>query len=690
MSNADLLFELGTEELPPQALRQLSADLDRIVCGELNALGLEYGALRRYATPRRLALHVAELATRQPDQTIERRGPAVSVAFDAEGHPTKAARGFAHSCGTSVDALERLVNKKGEWLLYRGMVEGAATVDLLPPLLTKAVHALPVPKRMRWGDLNESFVRPVHWVIALFGDRVLDLELFGVQAGRVTHGHRFHCRQPITLERAGDYGPRLAEDGYVVADFDQRLERVRKEVAAQASSIGGEALASEELLNEVTALVEWPVGLSGRFDPRFLTLPREVLTATLEGHQRYFPVVDNDGALMPAFITIANLESLDPDQVRAGNERVVRPRLADALFFWEQDRKQPLDAYTAGLRHVAFQHDLGSLADKTQRIKALADWLAEISGVSVETVARAAHLSKADLLTAMVYEFTELQGTMGRYYALASGENREVADALEEQYWPRQAGDELPRTGTGCVLALADRIDTIAGIFAVGQRPTGEKDPFALRRAALGLVRILVEREFDLDLAKLVARALALQPVKMSGNRASLEEEIYSFIFDRLRSYYAAAGVSVEVFSAVAATGTTRPLDFARRLDAVKRFLALPQASQLAAAHKRIRNILKQAQGPFELETDALHEEAEVALYEQLKFLEADTDKLLDNGDYERVLTELANVQAPVDRFFDSVMVMSEDARERNNRIALLGRLDRLCRAAADLSYLPG
>lgn len=688
--NADLLFELGTEELPPQALRRLSTDLGDIVRAELDALELQYGALHRYATPRRLALHIAELETRQPDQIVERRGPAVGVSFDAQGHPTKAAQGFARSCGTSVDALERLASDKGEWLLFRSKTPGALTAELLPSVLSKAVHMLPVPKRMRWGDLDESFVRPVHWIVALFGEQVLDLELFGVRAGRATRGHRFHCPQPIVLKASGDYDSMLADSGYVVADFEQRRDRVREQVMAEAEAVGGVALVRDALLDEVAALVEWPVALSGRFETRFLTLPREVLTATLEEHQRYFPVSDSSGALMPAFIAVANLESVDPEQVRAGNERVVRPRLADALFFWEQDLKQPLEAYTPHLNHVAFQHDLGSLADKTHRIETLAAWLAEISGVSTERVSRAAHLAKADLLTSMVYEFTELQGTMGRYYALASGEDPEVAAALEEQYWPRQAGDALPRTSTGCMLALADRIDTIAGIFAIGQRPTGEKDPFGLRRAALGLVRILVERQLDLDLRALVAKALALQPVTGSDNRESIEDGVYTFVFERMRSYYAAMGVPVEVFSAVEATDTTRPLDFARRIAAVQHFLNLPQAAQLAAAHKRIRNILKQATGVFELEPTALHEAAEVALYEQLRSLDSSIDALLDDGDYARVLTELAHLQAPVDRFFDNVMVMSEDAKERANRIALLERLDRLCRAAADLSYLPG
>jgi len=688
MSGMDLLFELGTEELPPLALARLSADLGDLVCNGLDELGLEHGAVQRYASPRRLAVLVQSVAGRQPDQTIERRGPSVAVAFDAQGQPTKAAEGFARSCGVAVDALERLANDKGEWLFYRATAHGAATVTLLPKLLAEAVRALPVPKRMRWGDLEESFVRPVHWIVALFGDQVVDLELFGVQSGRYTRGHRFHCPRPLKLAQPKDYASRLAEEGYVVADIDERRARVKRQVTEQGAAAGGVALAGAELLDEVTALVEWPVALAGSFDSRYLSLPREVLTATLEGHQRYFPVAGGDGKLLAAFVTVANLESRAPQEVRAGNERVVHPRLADALFFWEQDRKRPLDAYLPSLEHVAFQHQLGSLADKTRRIESLGAWLCEAAGASAQHVARASRLCKADLLTAMVYEFTELQGTMGKHYALAGGEDPEVAQALEEQYRPRHAGDDLPASATGCVLALADRADTIAGIFAIDQRPSGEKDPFGLRRAALGLVRILIEREIDLDLYALVVQALALQPVDRQS--ANLAEDVYAFIIERLRSHYLSAGVPVEVFSAVAATRTTRPLDLARRLDGVRQFLRLPQAAQLTAAHKRVRNILKQVHGGDSIDTDALQEEAERALYERVAALESRVTVLIERADYAQALAALAGLQAPVDRFFDEVMVMSDDARVRSNRLALLRRLDRLCRAAADLSCLPG
>ena len=688
MSGLDLLFELGTEELPPLALARLGADLGDLVCAGLDELGLQHGAVQRYASPRRLAVLVESVAERQPDQTIERRGPSLSVAFDADGRPTKAAEGFARSCGVAVGALDRLASDKGEWLLYRATAQGAATFELLPELLCEAVRALPVPKRMRWGDSEESFVRPVHWIVALFGDQVIDMELFGVRSGRRTRGHRFHCPGPLELDQPKDYASRLAEEGYVVTDIGERRARVERQVTEQGAAAGGVALTGEELLDEVTALVEWPVALAGSFDSRYLSLPREVLTATLEGHQRYFPVAGDDGKLLAAFITVANLESRSPQEVRAGNERVVHPRLADALFFWEQDRKRSLEAYVPGLEHVAFQHRLGSLADKTRRIESLGAWLCEAAGASAQHVARAARLCKADLLTAMVYEFTELQGTMGKHYALAGGEDAEVAQALEDQYRPRHAGDDLPASATGCVLALADRADTIAGIFAIDQRPSGEKDPFGLRRAALGLVRILIEREIDLDLYALVVRALALQPV--DSENAGLAEDVYAFVIERLRSHYLAAGVPVEVFAAVAATRTTRPLDLARRLEGVRQFLRLPEAAQLTAAHKRVRNILKQVHGGDSVDTDALQQEAERALYERVAALESRVAVLIERADYAQALAALAGLQAPVDRFFEEVMVMSDDARVRSNRLALLRRLDRLCRTAADLSCLPG
>ncbi len=688
MSAADLLFELGTEELPPLALQRLADALVSNICRGLDELAVGYGAVRRYATPRRLAVLIRDVAERQPDQQVERRGPSLKVAFDDQGRPSKAALGFARSCNTTVEALDRLTTDKGEWLFYEATVAGEPTRALLPAVLERAARALPAPKRMRWGDLDDSFVRPVHWIVALLGAEVVPFQLFGIEASNRTFGHRFHAPGAIVVETPETYAELLERRGYVVADFSERRDRVRRQVEAQAAELGGRALASDSLIDEVTALVEWPVAVAGRFDKRFLELPREVLIATLEGHQRYFPVMGEGGELMAAFVTVANLASRDPDQVRAGNERVVRPRLADALFFWENDRKRPLEAFTRTLDHVAFQHELGSLADKTARIEKLCGWMCDRLSCEARPVLRAAALCKADLLTDMVYEFTELQGVMGHYYALASGETAEVARALEEQYLPRFAGDALPASTSGRILGVADRVDTLAGIFAIGQRPTGEKDPFALRRAALGVVRILIECGLDVDVEALVDAALSLQPVKAAEGGAV--GDIVSFMFDRLHSHYTASGVPTEVFAAVAATGVTRPVDFDSRLKAVRQFLTLPQASQLASAHKRVRNILKQAKNESAVDRALMDDPAETELYDSLVATEQAVDELVDAARYEEALTRMAGLQAPVDRFFEQVMVMSDDEGERLNRLALLGRLDRLCRRVADLSCLPG
>ncbi len=687
-TGADFLVELGTEELPPTELRNLRDAFVRAIDDGLNDLQIAHGAITGFATPRRLAVTVAAVAPRQPEQQVERRGPSVSAAFDAEGRPTRAAEGFARSCGTTVAELRTLETGKGTWLVYRARQPGAETRTLLPALITEAVHGLPVSRHMRWGEGDESFVRPVHWLVALLDGEVIDLELFGIRADRLTFGHRFHHPAPIHLAGPDTYAAELCESGYVIADLDQRREKIRAQVQQAARDIGGEALIDPELLQEVAGLVEWPVALAGHFEERFLALPREVLIATLEGHQRYFPVADTADALLPAFVTVANIDSTRPELVRVGNERVVRPRLADALFFWEQDRRQPLAAYAAELEHLAFQQGLGSMADKSGRLRMLAAMIAPQIGTDANLAERAAMLAKADLVTGMVCEFTELQGVMGRYYAAASGEKTEVAIAIEEHYLPRHAGDALPRTPLGQALALADRLDTLAGIFAIGQRPTGEGDPFGLRRAALGIIRILVEQRLDLDVNALIAAAVAEQPV--AGDRDAIGAQVKEFLIERLRSYYSAAGVPAEVFAAVAATGVARLLDFDRRIAAVRHFLTLPQAANLAAAHKRVRNILRRTDEPTAPTVAAtdLREEAEHELYRRTRELDADIAARATRGDYQGALQALATLQAPVDRFFDDVLVMSDDPAERRNRLALLGELDRLCRAVADISWL--
>lgn len=689
MEESDFLLEIGTEELPPHALVPLSEAL----CGALEKAfrdaGLTCASLQPFATPRRLAVLTRDLALGQPEKAVERKGPALSAAFDENGEPTKAAQGFASSCGVSVAQLERLQTDKGQWLVHRATDPGQWTIDLLPDIVRRAVTSLPIPKRMRWGEGNAIFVRPVHWLVALLGAEVVDIELFETRTDHSTMGHRFHCPEPLTLQQAGDYENTLLRSGWVIPDFDQRRASIREQIARQADALGGTVASDPGLLDEITALVEWPVALSGRFEKRFLALPDEVLIATLKDHQRYFPVYHADGGLLPAFVTVANLRSRSPALVERGNERVVRPRLEDALFFWEQDQKRPLHDLAGDLGRVLFQKGLGSLADKAERVESLADAIARATATSLALLPRTARLAKADLLTDMVGEFPELQGTMGRYYALAAGESQELATALEEQYHPRFAQDDLPTTPLGRILSIADRLDTLSGIYALGKKPTGEKDPFGLRRAALGVLRISIEGGVDLDLEPLVETGLKLQPVPSDTEQ---HRELLDFFAHRLKAYYAAHSVPVEIHNSIASIQTTRPLDFQKRLDAVREFLALPESHQLAAAHKRIRNILRQSeQQPADSISSALlQNDSEQDLYRQLIEITEKNENLIQSRDYVSALKFLARLGRPVDWFFDSVRVMDENMDLRRNRLALLSQLDRLCRSVADLSCLPG
>ena len=565
----DLLIEIGTEELPPKALYHLSLAFEQGIREGLEKVGLPSGALHRFATPRRLAVLVESLPARQADRPLERRGPALSAAFGPDGQPTRAAEGFARSCGVTVAELQQQETDKGAWLVHLSVEPGAATADLIPGIVLAALAGLPIPKRMRWGDRDDEFVRPVHWAVLLFGDEVIPATIMGVQTGRETRGHRFHHPQPIRIASPADYARQLASEGQVIADFGERRAAVRAQAEAVAADLRGVAVIKPELLDEVTALVEWPVALAGTFERRFLDVPAEALISTMQDHQRYFPVVDAHGRLLPHFITIANLESRDPAQVRAGNERVIRPRFSDAEFFWNQDRKQPLAARMEMLKHVVFQQRLGTLADKSTRVAALARFIAERGHGHPDWAERAARLAKCDLLTQMVQEFPELQGIMGRHYALRDHEAPEVAQAQEEQYLPRFAGDRLPATATGRALALAERLDTLTGIFAIGQAPSGAKDPFALRRAALGVLRILIEGPLDLDLLALLERAAAgFEPALRAGH---VVETVFEFVMDRLRGYYLDQGVRPDTFEAVLDCRPTRPLDFDQRVRAVER-----------------------------------------------------------------------------------------------------------------------
>lgn len=720
MSSAapDFLVEIGTEELPPKALPALEAALIAGITAGLDKAGLRHGAVRGFATPRRLAVLVKRLATQQPEQALKRRGPPLSAAFDASGAPTRAAQAFAASCGSSVEALQRLDEGKGTFLFFVGSKPGAPSAQLLPGIVQAALEQLPIPRRMHWGAGSALFVRPVHWVVMLHGKDVVPATLLDTPAGRHTRGHRFHAPRPLSLAGPAAYENALLKRGFVVADFVARRERIRSQVHAVAAALKGRALLSDTLLDEVTALVEWPVALAGSFEARFLQLPREVLISTLQEHQRYFPVESSDGTLLAAFITVSNIESREPDKVRQGNERVVRPRLADAAFFYGQDRRQRLDARLAGLDAVTFQAKLGSLGDKARRVARLAADIAVALGSPAEAARRAAELCKCDLLTSMVGEFPELQGVMGYYYAQADGEPGEVPEAIREHYLPRSAGDALPATRTGVALAIADKLDTLAGIFAIGEKPSGSKDPFGLRRAALGIQRILIEKSLDLDVRAFIARAVSLVGADIERLRSAATsatttapapqdetadvEEIYAFLMERLRAYYlegagaaAAAGqplMSTEMFDAVLAARPASPADFDARLKALSTFLDMPEAASLTAANKRIANILRKAGAapPQEVEVRQLKEAAEVRLFDAMRNLREAVAVSTARRAYGDALGRLAQLRPQVDAFFDQVLVMDENPQLRANRLSLLAQLQGLFAGVADLSRLPG
>ena len=724
----DFLLEIGTEELPPRSLHALQQALVTALSAGLARADLAHGELVGFATPRRLAVWVKRLAAQQPEQHLKRRGPPLSAALDAAGRPTRAALGFAESCGTSLEALQRLDEGKGTFLFFLGTKAGERAVVLLPGLVQAALDALPIARRMHWGAGNALFVRPVHWVVMLYGREVVPATLLDTPAGHLTRGHRFHAPRPIRIASPGSYERTLRERGHVLADFAVRRERIRAQVTTAAAEAHGRALISEALLQEVTALVEWPVALTGRFEERFLPLPREVLISTLEDHQRCFPVEDARGGLLPAFIAVSNIQSREPATVRAGNERVVRARLADAAFFWEQDRRQPLAARCAGLDAVTFQAKLGSLGEKTRRVGALAAEIALAAGGSREHAVRAAQLCKCDLLTAMVGEFPELQGIMGTYYAQADGEPHEVAAAIREHYLPRAAGDQLPGTRAGLALAIADKLDTLAGIFAIGEKPTGTKDPFGLRRAALGVQRMLIEKELDLDLRRYIDQALAAVRADIARLRAtaatatpagaaapertpagaaatstdSTAGEIYDFLMERLRAYYldnagapplpGQAVVTAEMFDAVLAARPASPLDFDARLKALSTFLELPESASLTAANKRIANILRKANEtpPPEVDVLRLRESAEVRLFDSMRALRDAVATATARREYAGALGQLAQLRPAVDAFFDQVLVMDENPQLRANRLSLLAQLQGLFAGIADLSRLPG
>jgi glycyl-tRNA synthetase beta chain len=687
----DFLVEIGTEELPPKALRSLMTAFGQGLEAAVDEARLEHAAVHAYASPRRLTVLIEKLSRGQDDRTVSQKGPPVSIAFDDDGKATPAASAFAKKCGVDVAALGRTSTEKGEWLSCDIVEPGKTSVELMPPLIERALAALPIPRRMRWGAGDAEFVRPVHWIVLLHGSDVLDASIMGIAAGNQSRGHRFHCDKPVVIKTPADYLPSLEKSGHVIADFERRRELILAGVTAEAERVGGNVVDVESLLDEVAALVEWPVPVTGAFDEKYLELPREVVISTLTSHQRYFAVADKNGNLLPHFITVANLESKDPDQVRDGNERVIRPRLADAAFFWDADRRIGLAARQDALREVVYQRGLGSLGDKSDRTASLAGSIAAALDVDAEIARRAAELCKCDLLTGMVGEFPELQGTMGRYYAEADGEPQAVAVAIGDHYRPRFAGDALPASVDGQILAVADKLDSLAGIFSIGKKPSGNRDPFGLRRSALGIVRALVECDLNIDLKALIGEAVDAQP-EGKIEKAELCDALYTYITDRLRRYFLDrdTALATETFDAVLARSPSSLVDFGRRLDAVQAFIKLDAAASLAAANKRIANILHQAGGggTTSVKEKLFTDEAERSLWVSLGETTNVVRPLLDGGDYTKALTELAGLRAPVDRFFDDVMVMADDEAVRNNRLALLGELRALFLDVADISRL--
>ncbi|MEN3752873.1 glycine--tRNA ligase subunit beta [Mangrovibacter yixingensis] len=688
MSEKTFLVELGTEELPPKALRSLAESFAANFTAELDAANLAHGEVQWFAAPRRLALKVSALAATQPDRELEKRGPAIAQAFDAEGKPSKAAEGWARGCGITVDQAERLVTDKGEWLLYRAHVQGETAEKLLPAMVSNSLSKLPIPKLMRWGASDVQFVRPVHTLTLLLGDTVVPATILGIDSGRVIRGHRFMGEPEFTIDNADQYPQILLERGKVMADYEMRKARIKQDAQAAASQIGGNADLSESLLEEVASLVEWPVVLTAKFEEKFLAVPAEALVYTMKGDQKYFPVYDNDGKLLPNFIFVANIESKDPQQIIAGNEKVVRPRLADAEFFFNTDRKKRLEDNLPRLETVLFQKQLGTLRDKTDRIEALSGWIARQIGADVTHATRAGLLSKCDLMTNMVFEFTDTQGVMGMHYARHDGEAEDVAVALNEQYMPRFAGDDLPSSLVACAVAIADKMDTLAGIFGIGQHPKGDKDPFALRRAALGVLRIIVEKNLPLDLQTLAEEAVRLYGDKLTN--AKVVDEVIDFMLGRFRTWYQEEGHAVDTIQAVLARRPTRPADFDARMKAVSHFRTLDAAQSLAAANKRVSNILAKSNETLNERVNAsvLKEDEEIRLAMQVTVLRDKLEPYFAEGRYQDALVELAELRDTVDAFFDKVMVMDEDPALRVNRLTLLEKLRELFLQVADISLL--
>lgn len=687
MSQHTVLFELGCEELPPKSLKTLRDALKTEVEARLNTAGFAFDRIDAYAAPRRLALLINNITGEQPDRVEEKRGPAAISAFDAEGQPTKALQGFMRGAGITVDDLERIDTPKGEWLVYRKTVQGQSLDSVLPAILKEALEALPIAKRMRTAASRTEFVRPVQWVLLMKDSDVIDATILDFKSGNQTYGHRFHAPQAITLQHANDYLSSL-QTAYVVADFDARQTTISAQVKKLADDVNAQAIVPPALLDEVTALVEWPVALRATFEQRFLAVPQEALISTMQDNQKYFCLVDANGKLQPYFITVANIESKDPQQIIEGNEKVVRPRLSDAEFFFKQDQKQPLASRQEKLANMVFQAQLGTLWDKSERIAKLAAEIAKLTNGDQASAKQAALLAKCDLTSELVGEFPELQGIAGTYYAKLEGQSDEVANAIAEQYLPRFAGDKLPQTRTGVALALADRLDTLVGIFGIGQAPTGNKDPFSLRRAAIGILRLIIENKITLSLGELIQLAAQGYGDKLKDIHKAQRDSL-QFVQGRYRAMYEDQGLTVDVIQAVQALDPASPLDFDSRVKAVSHFKTLPEAQALAAANKRVANILaKESNVSGDVDQSLFAEQAEKDLYQALQAITPVVTPLLQARDYTPALTELAALRAPIDAFFENVMVMADDAAIKQNRLRLLAQLRALFISVADISVL--
>jgi glycyl-tRNA synthetase beta chain len=694
---SDCLIELGTEELPPKNLKSLSEDFAKLVSQALTDAGLPATSIEVYATPRRLGLLMRDMPIQQADQIVEKRGPALQAAFDKEGNPSKAAQGFARGCGVEVADLQQRETDKGTWLYFEKNETGSSLAQILPEVVATAINKLPIAKRMRWGDQSVEFVRPVKWLVMMIGSTVVEGEVLGVRSGNQSQGHRFHAPGHITFANAGDYVACLESEGKVVANFDKRKSMIREQIEQSAANLGGVAHIEDALLNEVTGLVEFPVAVCGSFDAEFLSIPVEALVMTMQDNQKYFALFDQQGALLPNFITISNIDSKQPEMVAKGNERVIRPRFADARFFFDQDQKQPLSQRREQLDKVVFQNKLGSIGDKTRRIVKLAVSIAKQIGADEAQVEKAAQLCKCDLMTEMVGEFPKLQGLMGRYYAEFDQQPKAVSDAIEQHYWPKFSGDQLPSNDVAQCVALADRLDSLVGIFGIGQKPSGVKDPFGLRRAALSVVRILIEKDLPLNLMQLIDKACEALADKFDAG--SVGDEVSDYIFDRLRSYYQDQGISFDIVEAVICTKPAVLSDCDRRVQAVNQFQSNNAAIALAAANKRIANILKKQGIDKTIDNERPNDsvaiietlfeaEAEKQLFKQLIGMQDKVNTLFTEGEYLQGLNELASLRPVVDQFFDDVMVMVDDQAIKANRLALLGRLMDCFRQVADFSRI--